>query len=176
VNAPEELDKLQRNLTGTLGLWRRKFATEIGEEQFRKCEEELYRASDEFEEYLSTAEVKGLTDSARQAVTGMNRALEKTAGQLRMLADSLRTYKPPRPGGRSNDFRDQDAMDKRLEAIRKSMEQIKRMAEENKRALSRPSGGAGNRRTPPRDPGYYWPTSTAVGAEHLWCTPTRCHW
>jgi hypothetical protein len=167
VNAPEELGKLHRNLTGILSLWRRKFATEIGEQQFRKCEKELYRVCDDFEEYLSTAEAKILTDSVRRAVIRMNKALEKTAGELRMLADSLRTYKPPGPGGRANDFKDQDAMDKRLEAIRRSIGQIIKMAEENKRALSRPTGGAAKRRTPPDDRAYYWPTSKAVGAEHL---------
>jgi hypothetical protein len=168
VNALEELDKLHRNLTGTLSLWRRKFATEIGEAQFRKCESELYLASDAFEGYLSAAEAKGLTDSARQAVTRMNITLDKTAGQLRLLADSLHTYRPPGPGGRANDFKDQDAMNERLEAIRKSIEDIKGMAEENKRVLSRPTGGAGSRSAPQLDAGYYWPNSRAVGAEYLW--------
>jgi hypothetical protein len=168
VNALDELGKLHGNLTGTLSLWRRKFATEIGEEQFRKCEKELYRASDTFEEYLSTTEAKGLTDSARRAVTRMNKVLEETAGQLRMLADSLHTYRPPEPGGRANDFMDQDAMNERLATIRRSLEQIKGMIEENKRVLSRPSGGTGNRSAPQRDAGYYWPNSRAVGAEDFW--------
>ena len=168
MNALEELGKLHRNLTGTLILWRRKFPTEIGEEQFRKCERELYRAGDAFEEYLSTTEAKDLTNSARQTVTRMNKALEKTAGQLRMLADSLHTYRPPGPGGRANDFKDQDAMNKRLETIRKSINQIKVIVEENKRVLSRQTGGSGTRNTPQHDPGYCWPNSWAAGAEDLW--------
>jgi hypothetical protein len=168
VNAPEELGKLHRNLTVTLNLWRRKFAIEIGEEQFRQCEDYLYNTCDAFERYLSAAEAKDLTNSARQAVTRMNKALEKTAGQLRMLAESMHTYRPPGPGGRANDFKDQDAMNKRLEVIRNSIEQIKGMVEENKRTLSRSSGGSGNRGTSKRDSDYYWPNSLAVGDDRLW--------
>jgi hypothetical protein len=168
VNTLEELDKLHNNLTETLKLWRRKFATEIGEGPFRECEKVFYDVSDAFGEYLNSVEAKSLTDSARESVAQMNGALDKTAGQLRMLADSLRTYRPPEPGGRASDFADQDAMNNRLEAIRESIKQILGMIEQNRKVFSRSSGGSGNRSAPQRDPGYFWPNSRAAGAEDVW--------
>ncbi len=115
MSAPEELGRLHSDLTATLGLWRRKSAAEIGAGPFRACETRLYAASDALNAYLATAEAKDLTDSTRRAVIRMTKALDKTARQLRALAGSLQTYRPPKAGGRGNDFRDQEAMNRQLD-------------------------------------------------------------
>lgn len=169
MSVTQELDKLHITVTKILESWRRKLATEISEEPFRSLATELYKVSDVLEGYLSSEESKGLLKSARQDLTRMNTALNKVAEHLRILANSLHTYRPPESGGRQEDFRDQDAMNDRLDLIKISLQQIVEMAEQNKRVVDRlAGGGSGPTKAPQRQPDYYWPESRASGSDHFW--------
>jgi hypothetical protein len=125
--------------------------------------------TEDYEKELEAGNIRARLKSAQNAIDAMNIGMESLADELRHLADLLEIY------NNSKRARSDRESDEALDALKKRMEQVKKLTTELMdkvrkagEALSRSSGGSGERDSSTWRGQPYWPDARASGAEYPW--------
>jgi|ERR1700722_11844440 len=166
---PEDLQAFHDDLSRTRNDYRRTSAKNIDVGSLRGSADILNDRTEDYEKELETGNIRARLKGAQSAIEAMNIGMESLADELRHLADLLEIH------NNSKQARSDRESDEALDALKKRMEQVKKLNTELMdkvkkagEAMSRSSGGSGKRDSSRWQGKPYWLDGRASGAEYPW--------